>query len=551
MENKLSHSELVQDIQALSHILETAHPDPYIKGGGKIAYHRRLQTLIREIPDGGMTKTDFLFHIMPFIASLKDGHTTVLNNNSIFDNQNPGGIPLIFGAIEGQLYVKYVFHEEHQPLIGCILVSVEGVLFDKIIHRLQGYIGCDNRYQALGVLGSDPAVLLYRETLKQLIPEWKGSGRSKKIRITLRHPDGAQKIHVLNTAENLDPPITWISRYPFTKIEKPSHLPQLKNAKNKHFFYHFFNPSELSGRRVVLLRIANMMAYREAFENWRAQGTHQFTELAQRLYRYFNNTEPPDDYDETIASIPSATDTFIELFERMKKEQTRFLIVDLRDNQGGYSLMNQIFTYLLVGFEKIVSLAATTGTVCKLSEFRDKFYKKEEPRKINTDDDRMPLAPPEYDFSLDPVFVGMDLEEQARDEITRYFHDAPSFYGEFQSRKHEAAYFPEKIFILSSEHTFSTGYNLMADLHQLGGEIVGVPSGLAGNSCGDVRPFELGNSKIKGSVSTKSFTAFPDDPKKGELLEAQYPLTYEKLKAYDFDENSTLRYTLEMIRSFE
>jgi hypothetical protein len=547
MDNKLSRNELIQDIQELSHILETAHPDPYIKGGGKIAYHRRLQALIREIPDSGMTRTEFLHFIMPFIASLKDGHTNVLNNASIFDNRNPGGIPLIFGAIEGQLYVKYVIYEEHKPLIGCILVAIEGVLFNEIMHRLQNYIGCDNRYQSLGVLGSDPAVLLYRETLKHLIPEWNGSGRSKKIRVTLMHPDGAQKIHEINTAANLDPPITWITKYPFTRIEKPSHLPQLTNEKNKHFFYHFFDPRELSGQRVVLLRITNMMAYREAFENWQAQGTLQFTELAQRLYRDFNHTEPPDDYDETIAGIPSATDTFIELFERMKKERAQFLIVDLRDNQGGYSLMNQIFTYFLVGFKKTVSLAATTSTVCKLSEFRDKFYKKEEPLKINAEDDRMPIAPPEYDFSLDPAFVGMDLEEQTGDEITRYFHDAPSFYGEFQSRQHEAVYFPEKIFILSSEHTFSTGYNLMADLHQLGGEIVGVPSGLAGNSCGDVRFFELGNSKIKGSVSTKSFTAFPDDPRKGELLEAQYPLTYEKLKAYDFDENSTLRYALEMI----
>ncbi len=80
-----------------------------------------------------------------------------------------------------------------------------------------------------------------------------------------------------------------------------------------------------------------------------------------------------------------------------------------------------------------------------------------------------------------------------------------------------------------------------------GGQIVGVPLGQAGNSCGDIRSFELEHSKIRGSVSTKSFIAFPDDPETGALLRPQHGLTYEQFKGYDFDESAALRYALALI----
>jgi hypothetical protein len=159
----------------------------------------------------------------------------------------------------------------------------------------------------------------------------------------------------------------------------------------------------------------------------------------------------------------------------------------------------------------------------------------------------VPLNITDYDFSLEPDFSGEQYEQSIRADLERDFAKMPSFYPEFQSREHEAFYFPERIFILCSELTFSSGYNLMADLFQLGGEIVGIPSGQAGNSCGDIRSFELDNSKIKGNVSTKSFVAFPDDPEAGALLRPQRPLTYEQFKAYDFDGNAALRYALALI----
>jgi uncharacterized membrane protein len=56
---RISKDSLIQDIRQLSDILETSHPDPYIRGGGKIAFHERLHKLMISIPDSGMTKSKF------------------------------------------------------------------------------------------------------------------------------------------------------------------------------------------------------------------------------------------------------------------------------------------------------------------------------------------------------------------------------------------------------------------------------------------------------------------------------------------------------------
>lgn len=41
-----THEHLLEDARQVSQLIESAHPDPYIQGGGKIAYHLRLQELL-------------------------------------------------------------------------------------------------------------------------------------------------------------------------------------------------------------------------------------------------------------------------------------------------------------------------------------------------------------------------------------------------------------------------------------------------------------------------------------------------------------------------
>jgi len=153
MKNKIRRDLLIQDIRELTNLLENAHPDPYSTGGGKIAYHRRLQTLIKDTPLKGMEKQEFFIHLQPFIAKVGDGHTRLIGAESSLDKQNPGGLPLYFKPIEERLVVKAVTTEEYLPLIGCILSSVEGIPFEELVKRQEKLVGFENVYQLLSILG--------------------------------------------------------------------------------------------------------------------------------------------------------------------------------------------------------------------------------------------------------------------------------------------------------------------------------------------------------------------------------------------------------------
>ena len=55
--------------QRLGQILEQAHPDPYIRGGGRVAFHRRLYDAMASVPPDGMTREAFHELLLPIAGS--------------------------------------------------------------------------------------------------------------------------------------------------------------------------------------------------------------------------------------------------------------------------------------------------------------------------------------------------------------------------------------------------------------------------------------------------------------------------------------------------
>ena len=74
-EGVFSKAQLIQDARQLADILESSHPDAYINGGGRIAFHRRLHRVLNAIPDEGMTKDEFFRYCPKKVIVLCDAGT--------------------------------------------------------------------------------------------------------------------------------------------------------------------------------------------------------------------------------------------------------------------------------------------------------------------------------------------------------------------------------------------------------------------------------------------------------------------------------------------
>jgi len=529
MDSKIKREVLIQDVKRLTEILETAHPDPYFYGGGKIAYHRALQELVRDIPQEGMTRVDFYYHLLPFIARLEDGHTVLMPEITDEDRVNPRGIPLYFEPIDEKLFVGAVTKEEYHHLVGSILVSVEGVPLSELVARFRANWGCDNIYHLLGNLGMFGA-LYFGKILKRLIHEWKDEDQ---IEVVLRHVNGKEKKYVLTPSQNVE--------YPLLRLESK----EIIDKKGRKISYHYLGKQ----KNIAYLHIDDMSSYREAHEYWHNIGLKKSLVYTKGLYKRIHNEESPEDINLLLAGIPAATEVFQSLFEEMKKKRTEHLIIDLRKCIGGYDAIITFFLYFLVGLDKTIDSYMQRAEVQKYSRFLFEQSGTEFDEEESSFESLIPKAVKDYDFSFDNSFqMNKDerkkkLIEAHKTEITKM----PTFYKVYKEKNYEAFYKPAKIIVLTSNVTRSSAFDMMMNLKRFGAKSIGIPSSQSGNCFGNVRSFELENTKIKGIVSTKYFTAFPEKPLEHLIHTPNYQLTYEKLSAYKFDENASLLFALCLI----
>lgn len=520
---KINKDLLIQDIRQLSNILETSHPDPYIKGGGKIAYNERLQKLMLSIPDSGMATSEFQKILLPFVASVGDGHTRILVSYKKDDSQ-PGGIPLIFNTIEKSLYVVGVVNPNEEYLIGALLLSVENVPFQDIYSRVTKLRGVDNEYGGLTLL-EGKNYLWYKGQLQDLIPEWKNYD---SITVKLRLPDGNVKELSLNTNVQINNPII----YAKSKVITPS-------TKKCEFEYDFLDKQ----KKTAILKIDGMGGFRENFELVGLESEFQLNG-ARYFYKRYNGTEAPEDKAAIIQGIPSATEKFKSMVEEMKKAKTEILIIDLRENGGGNSTLGQFLVYFLYGKDALIKhLSSQSGyEIKKFSSLYFEENKNESLAKIN-ENSPIPLLINDYWFE-DLYKNDGKSPSEIYSEIDAFYKKIPTFYSEYHSNLHSKYYCPPKVFVLCSPQTYSSGFTMMKTLHEMGATLIGTPSSQAGNNPGWILNYTLNNTGLKGWVACKYYVSFSDRFKNGVYI-PDYLFTYDELSKYNFDPNAEILYILE------
>lgn len=528
LNQKISRSFLVDDVRQLATILESTHPDPYSQGGGKIAFHRSMQNLIRTIPDEGLTKSEFYRHICPFLAAVGDGHTSFWEPYHL-NGENPGGIPLFFQAVENILYVAGVINPNDQDLIGAKLVSVENVSFKELLNRQRDIKGYDNEYQLMRNLGYDGS-LWFRARMEHLLPEWEGDS----IHVVLLKTDSTEvERSYLRNTKGPDRLITAT-----TNVTLPS-------TEKSNYVYQFIDEE----KKTALLLIENMYTYRESFEMELVVQKSLRTGLAKHLYEKYNATAPSGNEKDLVLGIPSATELCRKLVEEMKQNQAENLIIDLRRNQGGNAFISTIFLYFFHGKEALISFSNKKSIFIK--KYSPLFWKQYWGLDIDDINKNQPieLTKNDYDFSNYPEQGDNLSREESIRIIEEEASTAATFWDEYQSEKYSGYYRPKNIFILCSPLTNSSGYAFMYDQWAAGGKLVGIPSSQAGNACGAWVGFKLNNSNLGGGISHLYITHFRDNPEMGRTFRPDYEMTYENLKSFNFDPNAEILFTMQLINS--
>jgi hypothetical protein len=481
-----SQKDLVQDAEQLKDIIERTHPDPYIRGGGKIGFHRNYQVILDSIPEHGLDRDEFARLLRPFVASVNDGHT-LLEGAYTVDRLYPGGVPLLFGVVEESLYVAGVAGEENRKLIGSLLLSVEGVHLEELIVRQKQWQGIENQYHALEFLSAQS--LLYAPYMQDLLPEWRNRGQ---VRVELQLPTGEIEEFAF------DLPISADTLY---LTESQVTLP----VPGESGFLYDFTDQE---KQIAYLRIDHMSRYRELYERRK---------------------------DSIAENYPSVTEMFTDLVVEMKAAGSDMLIVDLRECVGGNSVMADILVYHLYGKEMLqyvkgAAYAAGGGSVLKTP-----------PKSKNRAYDFS------WDFS-DDAGRFRELSPQIPALLEEFARGMPTFYAEFETGRHAGYYTPEQVVVLVSPKTFSSGFVLARYLYLTGAMLIGTPSGQAITWYCDPIHVNLRNTDIKVAVSTSYCNhLLPDEPQMVEALPVHHPMTYTELRSYKFDPNAEVLYALELL----
>ncbi|KPJ59786.1 MAG: hypothetical protein AMJ46_09855 [Latescibacteria bacterium DG_63] len=513
---------LIEDVRQLASILESSHPDPYIKGGGKIAFHRRLHELMLSIPQDGIEKDEFQKLLSPFVAAVGDGHTRIHVEYKQGKKQ-PGGIPLYFSIIGKSLYVSKVVERKHQDLMGSLLVSVENVGFKELSDRVGKLRGTDNEYGKLTLLAGEK-FLWYESPLAELLPEW----RKGDITVELKLPNGKIKNISFSIPFELNEPLIGVQ----SLIELPS-------TKNCEFAYDFLDEK----RKTAILKVDGMGGFRENFELVGLDGEFSLNG-ARYFYQRYNEEDPPDDKPALINGIPSATETFKSLVTQMKRHGTETLMIDIRENGGGNSALVNILTYYLYGIDSLISLQ-TKRSGFEIIKYSDLYFDQVEDAKKGTNHIGIELGNRDYWFE--------ELYELDRFEYSNiqkvhdeFYEKMPTFYDEYKSKTYSNFYLPKNIIVLCSAKTYSSGYTMMKVLNELGATVIGAPSSQNENAPGWILNFELKNSETRGWVACKYYASFSDRIV-DEVYQVDNELTYDKLKEYNFDPNSEILFALDLL----
>lgn len=370
----------------------------------------------------------FGFYLESIVSEMNDGHTFIYNQY-----KKDVLFPLIFRYFDGGFYINTI-NEEHKAFLGKKIVMLNGFAIYDVIMSFGHLLSWDN----------DIFLIERFKCITKFI--WQDSKYNTQEPLTVTCDDGSSfDLYYENIQD-----IKWVSVEP---------QPQQSPYKNIQIPFRYELYTE------------NSICYLQ-FSSCIDKNTLRFQYYSGDLVGISE-----DEFEEQIKDIPQF-DTFLqEVFDMIQKHDIKTLVVDMRGNSGGNSMLCDQLLSWLRPYDEIQSF----DTKIRVSKFMDAHY---------------PEIVKSYKESAGDKF-----------EYGMIFNDLPnnpdSIYSRFCVLNHDNnRLFKGNVVFIQDNGTFSSAATLIVTAYDNKiGTIIGEEGSYRPCNYGDILGFELPNTKVKGGVS--------------------------------------------------
>lgn len=459
LENR-NYSKYQKDFIYFTEVLKETHPDVHRNFPAE-EFERQKANVLKSLANID-NENDFRLILQKFTAKLKDSHTYIITPD-IFKFTKK--CPLKYMWLKDELYISNVSIEMDTNLIGATVLSIDNKPLKQLEKTLGNYISADNKI-------------------------W----RRKIISHLFTSPECLQRLNIINSNDSL---ILGLD----SKTYNDSSI--VIYAENNPKFSELIKNHPTTGRNKDLFSYKIIPEYKLVYFQFNSFSDKVTVKQKIKCLNFI-----PRIFAKIILLF-RGTDNFSDFLEGMfadiYKNDVENLIIDLRYNGGGVSILGDQLLYYLDIPENIKSI---TGAI-KISnllktEFPGYFEEYNQIHKKLYNED-LPLK----------LFKFCELDTSDADSNNYFSHiedqDSPFYIKKLNKR------FKGKIFLLIGPRTFSSASlfaGILSDNKLV--TTIGQPTGQSPSHFGDMLLLKLPNTDTYCFISHKIFIR-PDESKSSDL----------------------------------
>jgi hypothetical protein len=526
--DSLSYSDMLSDFRYYVDLLEKTHVDPYSPMGGKLKFMVRVAMFEQRIPSRRASAKDFALLLSEFSSALNDNHSHFQlpkSSQGAMDNRQ---MPFYLKASADGLFIE-ACKEKYANLYGAKILEVNKIPVAELLVRIKTFSPCENISNAMANLAWH---LVNYKLATALFPEMKDSLCLKLVSSRL---------------DTLSLSLEWaeagvLSSLPWHPKPRNMALDNTKGifsyqyvGKEKNIMY--YSLKEMFSQEVVQM----IKAYKANHGNWQEW----------MLGQYYPELKVQYGMEEGLRKMPYFTASFRDMLVTMKGNKSKYLILDLTQNGGGYSSMATPALYMLFG-DKSFSPELEGKRAKRISQlYLDKFnttlagYNQSNHTNYRLGD---------YDVSdFVSSWPSEGLESTCKNIREEYFRMLTSNnfgWTNFISDLDGKALYTPEIIVLTSAKTNSAAYHFLYRLYKMAAVwVVGVAPSQAGNTAMENTPFVLPVSRLEGSIANAYQQFFPEDDPKAHLFMPDFPLAWKDYQRTGFSATAELEICLELLKT--